>query len=214
MACPLSLRLAQVPALTFQAWMYAKLTVVFSYFPDTAKVRHESGFWTLTWTVLAIAAGAGYFATYLFANRAATNIRAKYQKQCFLSILCQKIVFFDEDDHSQGTMTARSSTDPRQLEEMLGGPTGPKRLRQRIDSPNSLMVTSWILVPTECKNALARSGRMTNRHAATVVVSRVGELGAGVDSEEGAPSCSSGRDSVLAMAAVIGSSRFENQPRS
>lgn len=104
----------------FQAWLYAKVIIVFSYLPDTAKVRQESGFWSLMWTVLAIAAGVSYFATFLFSNHTAGNIRAKYQKQYFSSILYQKIAFFDEDDHSQGTMTARSSTDPKQLEEMLG----------------------------------------------------------------------------------------------
>lgn len=104
----------------FQAWLFAKVIIVFSYFPDTTKVQHESAFWSLMWTVLAIATGASYFATFLFANRAATSIRAKYQKQYFSSILYQKIAFFDEDDHSQGTMTARSATDPKQLEEVLG----------------------------------------------------------------------------------------------
>ncbi|OAR02191.1 hypothetical protein LLEC1_03410 [Akanthomyces lecanii] len=103
-----------------QSWLFAKVIIVFSYFPDAAKVQHESAFWSLMWTVLAIAAGVSYFATFLFANRAATNIRAKYQKQLFSSILYQKIAFFDEDQHSQGTMTARSTTDPKQLEEVLG----------------------------------------------------------------------------------------------
>ncbi|OAA37301.1 ABC transporter, transmembrane domain, type 1 [Beauveria brongniartii RCEF 3172] len=107
-------------AIPFQSWLFAKVILVFSYFPDTAKVRHESGFWSLMWTVLAIAAGISYFATFLFANRTASTIRAKYQKQYFASILYQHFSFFDDDDHSQGTMTARSSSDPRQLEELLG----------------------------------------------------------------------------------------------
>ncbi|KAM3487206.1 hypothetical protein MY3957_009508 [Beauveria namnaoensis] len=107
-------------AIPFQSWLFAKVILVFSYFPDAAKVRHESGFWSLMWTVLAIAAGISYFATFLFANRTASTIRAKYQKQYFASILYQHFSFFDDDDHSQGTMTARSSSDPRQLEELLG----------------------------------------------------------------------------------------------
>ncbi|OAA73276.1 ABC transporter, transmembrane domain, type 1 [Cordyceps fumosorosea ARSEF 2679] len=107
-------------AIPFQSWLFAKVILVFSYFPDTSKVRQESEFWSLMWTVLAIAAGISYFATFFFSNRTASTIRAKYQKQYFSSILYQQLSFFDDDDHSQGTMTARSSSDPRQLEELLG----------------------------------------------------------------------------------------------
>lgn len=104
----------------FQSWLFAKVILVFSYIPDADKVRHESEFWSLMWTVLALAAGLSYFATFLFSNRTANDIRAKYQKQYFSSMLHQKVSFFDDEDHSQGTMTARSASDPRQLEELLG----------------------------------------------------------------------------------------------
>lgn len=107
-------------AIPFQAWLFAKVIVVFSYLPDVSKVRQESSFWSLMWTVLAIATGISYFATLGFATRTASIIRAKYQKQYFSSILYQQVAFFDNDDHSQGTMTARSSSDPKQLEELLG----------------------------------------------------------------------------------------------
>ncbi|KAF5022199.1 hypothetical protein F66182_5786 [Fusarium sp. NRRL 66182] len=107
-------------AIPFQAWLFAKVIVVFGYLPDSAKVRQESEFWSLMWTVLAICSGISYCATFFLSTRTASTIRAKYQKQYFLSILYQQISFFDDDDHSQGTMTARSSGDPRQLEELLG----------------------------------------------------------------------------------------------
>ncbi|KAF4449385.1 hypothetical protein F53441_7364 [Fusarium austroafricanum] len=107
-------------AIPFQAWLFAKVIVVFGYLPDSGKVRHESEFWSLMWTVLAISSGISYCATFLLSTLTASTIRAKYQKQYFLSILYQQISFFDDDDHSQGTMTARSSGDPRQLEELLG----------------------------------------------------------------------------------------------
>ncbi|KJZ74359.1 hypothetical protein HIM_06169 [Hirsutella minnesotensis 3608] len=107
-------------AIPFQAWLFAKVIIVFGYLPDAAKVRHESEFWSLMWTVLAISSGISYCGTFLLSTRTASTIRAKYQKQYLLSILYQKISFFDDNDHSQGTMTARSSGDPRQLEELLG----------------------------------------------------------------------------------------------
>jgi ABC-type multidrug transport system fused ATPase/permease subunit len=107
-------------AIPFQAWLFAKVVIVFGYLPDAAKVRRESDFWSLMWTVLALSSGASYCLTFLLSARTASTIRAKYQKQYFLSILRQEISFFDDDEHSQGTMTARSSGDPRQLEELLG----------------------------------------------------------------------------------------------
>ncbi|WKT50467.1 AAA ATPase domain [Fusarium oxysporum f. sp. vasinfectum] len=107
-------------AVPFQAWLFAKVIIVFGYLPDESKVRSESSFWSLMWTVLAISAGFAYCATFFLSTRTASTIRAKYQKQYFLSILHQKVAFFDHDDHSQGTMAARSAEDPRQLEELLG----------------------------------------------------------------------------------------------
>ncbi|KAF4341222.1 multidrug resistance [Fusarium beomiforme] len=107
-------------AVPFQAWLFAKVIIVFGYLPDESKVRSESSFWSLMWTVLAISAGLAYCATFFLSTRTASTIRAKYQKQYFLSILHQKVSFFDHDDHSQGTMAARSAEDPRQLEELLG----------------------------------------------------------------------------------------------
>ncbi|KAF5627283.1 multidrug resistance [Fusarium tjaetaba] len=107
-------------AVPFQAWLFAKVIIVFGYLPDESKVRSESSFWSLMWTVLAISAGLAYCATFFLSTRTASTVRAKYQKQYFLSILHQKVAFFDHDDHSQGTMAARSAEDPRQLEELLG----------------------------------------------------------------------------------------------
>ncbi|KAH7191273.1 putative ABC-type multidrug transport system [Fusarium oxysporum] len=123
-------------AIPFQAWLFAKVIVVFGYLPDSGKVRDKSEFWSLMWTVLAISSGISYCATFLLSTRTASTIRAKYQKQYFLSILYQQISFFDDDDHSQGTMTARSSGDPQQLEELLGS------------NMASVYVALWTLIGT------------------------------------------------------------------
>ncbi|KAF4947794.1 hypothetical protein FGADI_10127 [Fusarium gaditjirri] len=123
-------------AVPFQAWLFAKVIIVFGYLPDESKVRSESSFWSLMWTVLAISAGLAYCATFFLSTRTGSTIRAKYQKQYFLSILHQKVAFFDHDDHSQGTMAARSAEDPRQLEELLGS------------NMASVFIALWILIGT------------------------------------------------------------------
>lgn len=107
-------------ATPIQAWLFAKVIVVFGYANDRARFKHDTEFYGLMWLVLAIAVGAAYTFAFIFATRTANVIRAKYQREYFVSILYQKPSFFDEDDHSQGTMTARASGDPQKLEELMG----------------------------------------------------------------------------------------------
>ncbi|TQS32804.1 hypothetical protein Golomagni_06870, partial [Golovinomyces magnicellulatus] len=107
-------------ATPMQAWLFAKVIVVFKYGPDDPQLRKESNFWSLMWVVLAISIGICYLGTYFFATQTAAVIRAKYQIEYFDNILHQKTSFFDEEDHSQGTMTSRTSSDPQQLEELMG----------------------------------------------------------------------------------------------
>ncbi|OAA77179.1 ABC transporter, transmembrane domain, type 1 [Akanthomyces lecanii RCEF 1005] len=107
-------------AIPIQAFLFAKVIVVFGYAADRARFRRDSEFYALMWLILALGVGAAYTCTFFFATRTANVIRAKYQRAYFVSILYQKPSFFDHDDHSQGTMTARASGDPQKLEELMG----------------------------------------------------------------------------------------------
>ncbi|KAM3469306.1 hypothetical protein MY5147_007149 [Beauveria neobassiana] len=107
-------------AIPIQAWLFAKVIVIFGYASDQTRFRRDSEFWSLMWLVLAIGVGCAYTATFFFATRTANVIRAKYQRAYFVSILYQQPAFFDEDAHAQGTMTARASGDPQKLEELMG----------------------------------------------------------------------------------------------
>lgn len=107
-------------AIPIQAWLFAKIIVVFGYTTDRDRFRKDSEFYSLMWLILAIAVGCAYTLTFFFATHTANIVRAKYQYQYFVSILYQKPAFFDEDDHSQGTMTSRASGDPQKLEELMG----------------------------------------------------------------------------------------------
>ncbi|KAK5990313.1 ABC transporter BEA3 [Cladobotryum mycophilum] len=101
-----------------QAWLFAKLVVVFQY--QGEKLLEESRFWASMWLVLAIGVGISYFGTFSFSTWLAPIVQARYQRQYFEDILYQKISFFDGEDHSQGTMTARAASDPQQLQELMG----------------------------------------------------------------------------------------------
>lgn len=107
-------------AIPLQAWLFAKVIAVFNYTTDPDKMKSEGNFWSLMWVVLAIGVGLSYFFCFLFSTRLASIIRNKYQQMYFEAILYQKTSFFDEEDHSQGTMTSRAAGDPKQLEELMG----------------------------------------------------------------------------------------------
>lgn len=104
-----------------QAWLFARSINLFTeYETDRPKLMDEAEFWSLMWTVLAIGVGCSYFGTFISSTRMSGVVRAKYQQQYFDSILFQKTSYFDDEDHSHGTLTSRLTDDPKQLEELMG----------------------------------------------------------------------------------------------
>lgn len=103
-----------------QAYLFAKIVVIFQYDPQSAQFRDEANFWSLMWFVLAICIGFSYFVCGFVATHLAHYISSTYRKQYFEGLLYQKTSFFDDEDNSTGTLTARVGGDPKQLEEMLG----------------------------------------------------------------------------------------------
>ncbi|ATY61289.1 ABC multidrug [Cordyceps militaris] len=108
-------------AIPIQAWLFAKVIVIFGYAAtEPARFRRDSNLYALMWLVLALGVGIAYTCTFFLATRTANVIRAKYQREYFVSMLHQKPEFFDDDDHAQGTMTTRAAGDPQKLEELMG----------------------------------------------------------------------------------------------
>lgn len=106
-------------AMPLQAWLFAKVIVIFGA-PNRNQLLEDSKFWSKMWVTLAACVALGYFGTFFFAMRTSAFIRSKYQANYFDDMLHQKPSYFDEEDHSQGTMTSRASGDPQQLEELMG----------------------------------------------------------------------------------------------
>ncbi|RDA95917.1 hypothetical protein CP533_5946 [Ophiocordyceps camponoti-saundersi (nom. inval.)] len=105
-------------AVPLQAWLFGNVVTVFGL--GGSSLASKSSFWSLMWMVLAIGAGLAYCGCFLTSTQMEATIRSKYQKEYFEAILHQKPAFFDEEDHSHGTMTARASGDPKKLEELMG----------------------------------------------------------------------------------------------
>ncbi|KAI0175754.1 P-loop containing nucleoside triphosphate hydrolase protein [Hypoxylon sp. FL1284] len=103
-----------------QAYLFAKIIVVFTYVGDLDRFTSEANFWSLMWVVLAIATGVSYFVLGFVSTHLAHFISAKYRQQYFEGIIYQKTSFFDEQQNSTGSLTARVGSDPKQLEELLG----------------------------------------------------------------------------------------------
>ncbi|PHH76094.1 hypothetical protein CDD80_1824 [Ophiocordyceps camponoti-rufipedis] len=103
-------------AIPLQAWLFGNVVTLFA----SPRLATDSSFWSLMWLVLAIGAGLAYCGCFFSSTQMEATIRAKYQKEYFESILHQKPAFFDDEEHSQGTMTARASGDPKKLEELMG----------------------------------------------------------------------------------------------
>ncbi|KAI1333234.1 P-loop containing nucleoside triphosphate hydrolase protein [Xylariaceae sp. FL0255] len=103
-----------------QAFLFAKLITVFELINDLPKFTSEADFWSLTWVYLGIGAGLAYFTLGIVSNNLAYHVSSNYRQQYFEGIIYQKTTFFDEEDHSTGTLTARVGSDPKQLEELLG----------------------------------------------------------------------------------------------
>ncbi|RYP20552.1 hypothetical protein DL767_009420 [Monosporascus sp. MG133] len=106
-----------------QAYIFSRTIDVFTLSrPGVAnpEFAERSNFWSLMWFVLAITIGVSYFGLGFVSTHLAHYISSKYRQQYFEGILYQKTSFFDEEENSTGTLTARVGGDPKQLEELLG----------------------------------------------------------------------------------------------
>ncbi|ORY63890.1 ABC transporter-like protein [Pseudomassariella vexata] len=101
-----------------QALMFAALISSYSYWGDYLVAL--TNFWCLMFLILAIAVGIGYFALGFASTRVAFLITTVYCAEYFQNILSKPIPFFDTENHSTGTLTALISTDPAQLQQLLG----------------------------------------------------------------------------------------------
>lgn len=119
-----------------QAYIFSNLISIFALTDKTA-LSAASNHWSLMFFVLALGTGVAYFILGYSSNNISTvgtfffldifgladnleHIACTYRQQYFESILEKPIQFFDEEDNSSGTLTARVSNDATQLQQMLG----------------------------------------------------------------------------------------------
>jgi ATP-binding cassette subfamily B (MDR/TAP) protein 1 len=102
------------------AYLLSQIIVIFDEPKTGEKFRHDSQFWSLMWFVLAIGTGFCYFMLGASSTQVEHRVGAIYRQQYFESILSQRIGYFDQDEHSTGTLTSRALGDPKSFQELLG----------------------------------------------------------------------------------------------
>lgn len=105
-------------AVPLQAYFFAHVISVFS--ETGQQLLDDSAFWSKWWAVLAVGIGVSYFILMAVSTNVEHFIAAVYCKEYFESILLQHTSYFDQEDHAVGQLTARLSSDPNSLKELLG----------------------------------------------------------------------------------------------
>ncbi|KAL1597186.1 hypothetical protein SLS60_008768 [Paraconiothyrium brasiliense] len=101
-----------------QSYLFARLITSFGFWGDY--LRKATNFLCLMLFVVAIGVGLCYFVLGWVSNMVSTETKAIYRKEYFRNIVAKPIYFFDKEDNSAGTLTARLATDPTQLQQLLG----------------------------------------------------------------------------------------------
>lgn len=101
------------------AYLFGQVITVFQL-PVGDQFLSRAAFWSLMWFVYAIAVGIGYFVCGFVATSLQFFICAAYRQQYFRALIRQPITFFDAEDNSVGTLTARVQGDPKQREYWTG----------------------------------------------------------------------------------------------
>ncbi|BAE61398.1 unnamed protein product [Aspergillus oryzae RIB40] len=105
-------------AFAFQSWLFAKLVQVFQFTGN--KLAEAANFWSLMFFILALAMGLFYFDVGYASTSFSMHIAANYRQDYFQSILHKPVSYYDQEENSSGTLMARLSTDPKQLQELFG----------------------------------------------------------------------------------------------
>ncbi|KMU73316.1 leptomycin B resistance protein pmd1 [Coccidioides immitis RMSCC 3703] len=106
-------------AFSVQSFIFAHLVETFQL-TEAAALRDRANFWALMFFILAIGVFCFYFLLGFSSASVSTHIATTYRQEYFESIIRKPIPFFDKEENSAGALTGRLSSDPSQLQELLG----------------------------------------------------------------------------------------------
>ncbi|ESZ94373.1 hypothetical protein SBOR_5237 [Sclerotinia borealis F-4128] len=100
------------------AFLFAKLISLFNLWGQLLQV--QTSYWCFMFTLLAIGVGISYYALGWSSNTVSFNITATYRQEYFQNVLSKPVSYYDEEENSVGSLTARMASDPTQLQQLLG----------------------------------------------------------------------------------------------
>ncbi|KAH8845018.1 hypothetical protein MCOR03_003046 [Pyricularia oryzae] len=101
-----------------QAYLFATLLNLFSF--RGPQVNQLANFFCLMFVVLAAGVGISHLFLGWSTTRLGFGLTRFYRKEYFKNMISRPASFFDEEDHTVGSLTARLATDPTQLQQLLG----------------------------------------------------------------------------------------------
>jgi ABC-type multidrug transport system fused ATPase/permease subunit len=101
-----------------QAYIFAQVVNVFTN-TDIDQLVRDGNFWAGMFGVEAAAVGAAYFLVGYSLHYVEVIITSTYGQEYLNNIMRQRIVFFDDQDHSAGSLTSRLSGDTMQLRQLM-----------------------------------------------------------------------------------------------
>jgi len=80
----------------------------------------QGDFWSLMFFILALSVAFAYFVMGWTTKLISIIVATTYRQEYIVNILRKRIIFFDREGRSPGTLTARMSTDSTQIQELIG----------------------------------------------------------------------------------------------
>lgn len=108
-------------AMAVMSYLLGNIVSIFGQYTRTSTDLGSKGsFWALAFVYSAIGVGICYFVMAYGANEMSIKVSNTYRQQYFEGVVHKPIHFFDADENSAGSLVARLSSDPVQLQELLG----------------------------------------------------------------------------------------------
>ena len=101
-------------AYPIQSYLFAHLVNVFTLTGN--QLVKQGNFWSLMFFVLALAVAFAYFVMGWTTKLISVVVSTTYRQEYITNILRKRIIFFDREGRSPGTLTARMSTDATQIQ--------------------------------------------------------------------------------------------------
>jgi ATP-binding cassette subfamily B (MDR/TAP) protein 1 len=100
-----------------QAYVFAQMIQVFTYTGD--KLVKEGNFWAGMFGVMAAGTGVTYFIMGFASHLISVAVTRHYRQEYLVNMLSKRISFFDDIEHSPGSLTSKLSSDCTQLQQLM-----------------------------------------------------------------------------------------------